>query len=225
VTLYKGLSGQASCGCFGKVESSPWYTLMIDLSAVVMLLFFRPQISRSPFSRNRRYIFFPMIFFPLIGLPISYGMIHYTPVVLDGGNRVEGNERIIVLQPEKWIGKSFPLGSFIDIGNQFERGTWLVVFYRNDCDECRQSVSRLEQIRKELAGREDLMHIALIEVPPYGSDLSVKNTSNVVGKLTDAKKWFIETPATCLLRKNVVCTSWEKGVPKLEQLISVLFSN
>jgi len=37
VTLYKALSGAATCGCFGKVEVNPWYTLILDASAFALL--------------------------------------------------------------------------------------------------------------------------------------------------------------------------------------------
>jgi hypothetical protein len=38
VTLYRGLTGAASCGCFGSVHVSPWITLSaIDVPAVIAL--------------------------------------------------------------------------------------------------------------------------------------------------------------------------------------------
>ncbi len=43
VSLYKGLSGEASCGCFGQVEISPWWTLTMDLAAVAALLRWAPR--------------------------------------------------------------------------------------------------------------------------------------------------------------------------------------
>jgi len=44
VTLYKGLTGAASCGCFGRVHVDPWITLFaVDLPVVGLLLFFRPS--------------------------------------------------------------------------------------------------------------------------------------------------------------------------------------
>ena len=43
VSLYKGLSGDASCGCFGQVDVSPWWTLALDLAAVVALLLWSPR--------------------------------------------------------------------------------------------------------------------------------------------------------------------------------------
>jgi len=30
VTLYKGLAGATSCGCFGQLSVNPWYTLAAD---------------------------------------------------------------------------------------------------------------------------------------------------------------------------------------------------
>ena len=38
ITLYKAMSGEGSCGCFGRVQINPWYTLVIDLGAIGLLL-------------------------------------------------------------------------------------------------------------------------------------------------------------------------------------------
>jgi len=44
VTLYRGLSGAASCGCFGNVHVNPWITLFVlDLPAALALVFFKPK--------------------------------------------------------------------------------------------------------------------------------------------------------------------------------------
>ena len=49
VTLYKALTGAASCGCFGSVSVPPWITLLsIDLPAVLALTLFRPQAVLAP---------------------------------------------------------------------------------------------------------------------------------------------------------------------------------
>src|SRR5437879_907065 len=31
VSLYQGVIGQASCGCFGKLSVNPWYTFVFDI--------------------------------------------------------------------------------------------------------------------------------------------------------------------------------------------------
>ncbi len=50
VTLYKGLIGATSCGCFGRIHVNPWITLaMIDLPAAVLLWALRPaMVSANP---------------------------------------------------------------------------------------------------------------------------------------------------------------------------------
>jgi hypothetical protein len=49
ITLYKAITGAASCGCFGSVHVNPWITLLaIDLPAVIALSIFRPGKVLSP---------------------------------------------------------------------------------------------------------------------------------------------------------------------------------
>ncbi len=42
VSIYLIAFGQASCGCFGRVEVSPWASLTLDVASVALLLLFRP---------------------------------------------------------------------------------------------------------------------------------------------------------------------------------------
>lgn len=44
VTLYKGLTGETSCGCFGQIHVNPWFTLWaVDVPLFLLLLLFRPK--------------------------------------------------------------------------------------------------------------------------------------------------------------------------------------
>ncbi len=54
-TLYKALTGEASCGCFGSVHVNPWYTLGLDVAAVFALLRWRPALfaSAEPTGESR----------------------------------------------------------------------------------------------------------------------------------------------------------------------------
>lgn len=45
VSLYKAVSGEATCGCFGRVAVSPWYTLILDAVAVLALCCWPPETS------------------------------------------------------------------------------------------------------------------------------------------------------------------------------------
>ncbi|KPL25100.1 MAG: hypothetical protein AMJ75_01980 [Phycisphaerae bacterium SM1_79] len=49
VTLYKGVIGAESCGCFGSVHVNPWIILFaIDLLAAIALALFRPELWLPP---------------------------------------------------------------------------------------------------------------------------------------------------------------------------------
>jgi thiol-disulfide isomerase/thioredoxin len=44
VTFYKSITGQASCGCFGRVTVNPWITLFaMDVPLFLLLAIFRPK--------------------------------------------------------------------------------------------------------------------------------------------------------------------------------------
>lgn len=43
VSGYLGWIGQASCGCFGMVEASPWHAFAVDVTALVLLAVARPD--------------------------------------------------------------------------------------------------------------------------------------------------------------------------------------
>lgn len=47
ISLYQTWIGQASCGCFGKLSVNPWYTLGLDVVALLGLALCRPPISSS----------------------------------------------------------------------------------------------------------------------------------------------------------------------------------
>jgi len=42
ISAYMALTGQRSCGCFGRVAVTPWLAFTIDVAAITMLFLFRP---------------------------------------------------------------------------------------------------------------------------------------------------------------------------------------
>ena len=47
-SLYLGIAGRPSCGCFGKLEVNPWYTFGVDTLAVAALCYWRPRGNLLP---------------------------------------------------------------------------------------------------------------------------------------------------------------------------------
>jgi thiol-disulfide isomerase/thioredoxin len=222
VTLYKGLAGYGSCGCFGRVQVSPWVTLFaVDLPAVVGLGMFRPQIDWQRMWRLPHWLepapngtVLAVVF--LLGLSAVGGT---SPVLLFKAPGAVTAEYEI-LEPETWVGKELPILEYIDIGEQLKEGNWLVVLYHHDCPGCAEAIPTIEQMASDLQGNEDVLKIALIEVPPYRSDMTsspvASDISCTTGKLSMSKKWFVTTPAMLLNSNGFVKHYWNSKEIDLE---------
>jgi len=121
VTLYKALSGEATCGCFGRVPVNPWYTLVLDLAAVTALLRWRPArgaetsplppVGEGPGVRARAGTRLGWILGISLaaGIPAALSMASYQAATLDEAGDIFGDSQFVVLEPETWVGKRFPL--------------------------------------------------------------------------------------------------------------------
>jgi uncharacterized membrane protein YphA (DoxX/SURF4 family) len=216
ISLYKALSGQATCGCFGKIEVNPWLTASFDFFIVLSLLYFRPT-SQDPFFRidikqlrGRALVVLGIGF--LFGVPAALSMGTYMPSTLSDAGSIIGNGKIVVLEPEKWSGKRFPLFDYIDIGDKLKEGEWLVLLYHHDCPKCQDVISDLVSGKFWEKGRVVQNQIALIEMPPFGdSNVVSQNTQFTSGRLNTANDWFAETPVLLFLNKGVVVGRGEGG--------------
>ena len=226
VTLYKGLTGAASCGCFGKVEVNPWYTLIFDLGAVTALLIFRPN------GKHRQCVQFHWFRSAMVaavalvaGIPGGLAMASYIPAAVTAQGDIIGDGQIVVFEPETWVGKRFPLLKYIDIGDKLAKGKWIVLLYHHDCPQCHEAIPKYEQMAKEMAvaGQADSPHIALIEVPPYGDvpyDLRNRNSWCRLGRLSDINEWFVVTSTVVSLIEAQVQGSWKGGATDFETIFA-----
>jgi hypothetical protein len=77
-----------------------------------------------------------------------------------------------------------------------------------------------------MKGNENAINFAFIEIPPYGSEKqqSVSPDSEVTrGKLSDAKKWFLQTPVVVVLDNGRAVKAWEGTAPGLDELLDAAF--
>ncbi len=226
ITLYKGLSGAESCGCFGSVHVNPWITLFaVDIPAVIVLAVFRPalsflrkQESITAFARN---ILIPLPSIPRFTTIFSVGIVilAVTGCVLAFNEPKKTTSAYEVLEPEEWVGKQLPIMEHIDIAEKLKKGRWLVLFYHHDCPDCVTAIREYQHNAADLAGNEDLLKIAFIEVPPYGRSVVRNNPNYAVSKLSDIKEWFITTPAIVLLESSTVRVIWERKAPDLDAVL------
>lgn len=204
VSLGKALSGTASCGCFGRVEVNPWYTFTLDVACVLALLRWRPTgvtlIPSRAFLLRGTVVILSWL---MVGVPAAVAMGTYQPSLLGEDGIIVGDDDLIILEPEKWIGKRFPLLDFIDIGHQLAEGQWLVLLYHRDCPKCQQVIQDLPRSTGEFSTDQ----IALIEMPPYDdSSVMLDHAKRILrfGKLDNERGWFATTPALMVLKGGQV---------------------
>ena len=214
VAAIKGLSGEASCGCFGRVPTSPWFALAIDLSAAAALLWFRPHalLGSSPpralgsgLDGSPRVATVPLTaahkrLLALLGMWLVVGLSLGTvagrgpsrdPLAVIG-QRV-GNT--VVVEPERMVGQPFELGRYIDIGSRLAQGRWLLLLHRTGCNQCG---SLLRHLRDDVPHRDIGADLAIISISaPRASDPAIDAPVAAHGALAAGWDWLVPTP--CLL--------------------------
>ena len=129
VTLGKGLAGASSCGCFGRFEINPWWTLLLDVGVFTGLWIFpptgdaatrpclagRPGHGKMPWASRAGVTVLCL----LVAVAMTGRMIHSRASALDSEGVVAGPDGLVILEPEKWLGRPLPIASSIDIGKRF----------------------------------------------------------------------------------------------------------
>ncbi len=217
VSLWKAISGEASCGCFGRVPISPWQTLVVDGAIVMLLLHWGPERDESVFkqssrSANRRAVGVVGVSIA-VGIPAALVMAAYRPAAITPQGAIAGQSQFVVLKPAEWIGNRFPLIDWVDIGGQLARGEWIVLLYHVGCPECREMIAEYGQLGHDPHKASDARRVALIQAPHSGSrftgDVDVSSCPGCVsGQLSDSRRWFVSTPAVVFLEDGVVSSGF-----------------
>lgn len=225
VSLYKAANGATSCGCFGRVEVNPWHTFTLDALAVLALVRWQPgKPSRFAWGRNAavpRGAALPsaralgvMTLWLAVGVPAAVAMGTYQPAMLSADGVIQGNDNLVILEPEKWIGRRCPLLPFIEtssgrsIGQQLANGRWIIVLHHRDCPECRRLLAAWRQGNHGAINLKAGTRIAVIEVPlPEKESITPFAAGGqkdwLIGKLSDSRDWFVETPVALLLDEGI----------------------
>ncbi|MFP3937907.1 MAG: MauE/DoxX family redox-associated membrane protein [Phycisphaerae bacterium] len=216
VTIYEGLAGYESCGCFGAVKVHPWHTLVFDLLGLAALLVFRPKLSRPhPVTHSKpRHIAVAAVMI-VGGFSAAAAIAGYEPARLEDTGEIvsakngnDGNDReVVVLQPHDWLGKTFPLLKHIDVGDKLRSGQWEVILYHYTCPTCREEIERIEQLAQMRGGWSEAGGVAVVSIPPHapaGEEIVPDDTACLRGKLSDEHDWFVSTPVMLTLTDGVV---------------------
>ena len=207
VAFAKVLDGHRYCGCFGRLQINPWWTLFLDAIVIVTLVNWNTseciQIKSSPSRTRLCFVFFTML------LVCFFSVILFTttkPSLVDkNGVDIERNG-LVVLEPESWIGEDFPIADYIDIGEILNKGHWNIIFYRHDCPKCHDVFLSYGHLKKDLIQPQTDLNVAFIELPPYGID----KKSNIyeswckLGRMSDQYDWLVKTPLEINLHNGSV---------------------
>jgi hypothetical protein len=197
VAFFKILSGESSCGCFGRIDITPRAVLAFDLAAVVALLRGRAilqPVATIRTSPTRAILFGTLVLWVGVPWAIKAGQSNFAA-------------EHVLLEPTNWVGTCLPLLKHIDIGDRLARGRWALILYRHDCRACREALPKYERLARKLAKRPSPEQVALIEMPPYaspGEELVAPDSSCVLGRLDRTKIWSIATPAEISIRDCIV---------------------
>lgn len=217
VAAAKGITGEADCGCFGRLATSPWFAFLIDLSAILGLSATSGHLSpRCLSSRKRgvtanardpsagsnsattwraRLCLAPVWLVTAIAICFLGRDAHRSCDLVAVGERVGD---AVIIEPDRMVGREFVLGSYIDIGHQLARGRWLVLLYRPGCGNC-------QLLMADWAGAahaEDFgASTAFVSV---SSDLAeAMPLQDVVwGRLALDTKWFVTTPTVLAIEDD-----------------------
>jgi len=252
VTLYKGLTGEASCGCFGKIEVNPWITLFaMDVPILIALVIFRPKGEKllpPPWPHPAHFIPIAMLTSFLLGALIPT-LIFNKPG--DEGIGRSGRQ-YLVIRPENWTGSSTKTDpnqaaieeydetqiavlpddlpswkimlNHVDIADKLKSGAAVVLFYHADCPDCREAVPIYEKYNQKFTADEQF-NFAFIKVPPYSDpsqDIVPADTTAMVGKLDQSRDWIFQTPLIFLLNDGELIQWWQVKYPDLDEILNTL---
>lgn len=197
-SLYLALSGATSCGCFGPVKVSPWWTFLIDCAVVLGMLV--TSLRMTPSDANIEPPGKAVLLHELAGLIFLTGAIGFVVTLqLSHGQTQDGllaqAGGLVILEPENWIGQSFPIAPYIGI--DLSHGRWTVLLHRHDCAQCQEELPKYEQ----LAYQEQ---VALVEVPPFDDAILPSRGQAKYARLRSDHEWFVQTPVEIILENGIV---------------------
>ena len=219
VSLYKALSGEVSCGCFGQAQVNPWWMFGLDIVIVGFVFSFKvfSQAQKSYFSavpENNRF-FHSLCSFTIVAMTFG-GLIylylsHLQYSRLSELGYVIGNSKVVELTPNEWQGKPFPFKEYCSLNIDMSDSTLFVMFQRKGCLDCellRQAIIRMTKTNN--------ISLVVLDVSEMSNSKSshakslAKDENVFYGKTNTEYTWLVETPIVLELRNGIVYHVWRK---------------
>lgn len=197
-SIYRGWAGYESCGCFGSLQVNPWITATLDGIMLLLAVWAAQKSNTIRQETNLRQLYLAGGAYALAGLLAAGEMIGTAPLSLADGSFSDAGG-LVILEPDAWIGKPFPLGPHLTPEVPIDEGRWTLLLFHHDCPRCQEAVPQYERLAAAEKGRG----VVLIETPPYASD-SRPEGKTMRARLTDAREWFVQTPVEIQLDEGIV---------------------
>ncbi|MDR1385557.1 MAG: hypothetical protein LBJ67_17170 [Planctomycetaceae bacterium] len=193
-----------NCGCFGMLTVNPWLTMTLDLILVGLLLAFRPKATSHEFSLSVLKSF--AVSWLAITVPVTIVIVSYQPNKILFSGEITGNTKTVLLEPESWTKQEFPLTRHVIGIEGLEKGNWVIVLYRNNCEKCHELFKRwiTEEIRLPDV---KIPHRQLAIVSLDNGDkqtLPSMHSEWQQGILNQEYKWSVTTPVVIRLNDKIV---------------------
>jgi hypothetical protein len=191
-SVNKYLSGESSCNCFGEFSISPIASSLLDIGVIALLLWAKDEALR---------LFHPKVTAAvcmLLSMLIVVSSWKVNSRKFGQLGVIEGKQGIVVLEPQEWKGSRFHLADFVDGSDRIMSGSWQVILTKHDCKKCQNLLSSLRSYTNKN------LNIALVELPPFGSNHEKGSGRFVKLKLSDDYEWFAETPVCIQLSDGKV---------------------
>ena len=210
VSALKVWNGDVSCGCFGRIQVDPRYTLALDLIVLAALLRWPPKSTPRPAPYWK--VLGVAALFLALAVPIGMRIATHTPIELTADDQLLPRGSLVLLKPANWVGKRLPLLNHIDIGEQLSRGTWTVVLFDRDCNHCRTAFPAYLDRARALAEGSAPERMALIEIPPFSGASGLRESSSLMyGRLRPDREWYARTPVELRLLDGQVVSAKDGG--------------
>ncbi len=182
-------AGDEACGCMGALPVKPWQMVLVDGVVLGALLACKPSERGSNLGSIGGVT--SLSFCVLTGVALPVFVI--VPENLDSAETVVSGNKLIVLEPNKWIGKRLPLLRYVTAEKSLAVGNWTLVVFKADCGQCQKLLHELP--RKKLA--DGASGVIWVEVPPCHPDARTAVEASgrfSYGSLRADLNWFVQTP-------------------------------
>jgi len=170
--------------------------------------YFRPERQNGGWSRAGRGLLVASMVASVVlaSAAVVWIATAEAPATLADGGDLLGDGAFVILEPETWVGQPCPLLPHIDTQIDLAAGDQTVVLYSHTCSHCIASIPGYEDRAR---GGES---VVLVAMPPHaepGQSPVGADSPCGLGRLSDAREWFVQTPAEIRMRGGQVVFAQE----------------